>query len=325
MEHAMTNNITIDRRLRERIEAKKRRLDGFRPMDPVLVHRLQDDLRLLSTYHSNAIEGNTLDLRETQLVIEQGITVGGKTLREHLEATNHAEAVVLLTTLANQTEPITLELITRVHQVVMDKISPDAGAFRTIAVHIRGAVMTPPHPREVPTYMQQWVDWLDSAEARAHPLLVRVTIAHHGFEGVHPFSDGNGRVGRLLLNLMLLRAGYPPALILREWRLAYVHALQAADRGDYRGLLTIVGRAVEHSLDLSLDSCEAAPEAEYLPIAVLALQTEYDAAYLGWLIRKGRLPAVKRGGHWHTTLAAVNRYRDEVTRGVYPPGRPRRS
>lgn len=316
-------SLKIDRRLAERIEAKRRRLDHFRPMDPALVRRLHTDMRLLSTYNSNAIEGNTLSLRETEMVIEHGITVGGKTMREHLEATNHAEAFDFLTTLVERSEPITLTVITQMHQVVMDKLIPDAGQFRTIPVHIRGSSLTPPHPSEVPTYMQQWVDWLGSEESLTYPLLVRVTIAHHGFEAVHPFSDGNGRVGRLLLNLMLMREGYPPALMLREWRMAYVHALESANHGDYHGLLTIVGRAVEHSLDLYLESCEAEPTTEYRTLAELAAQTEYDADYLGWLIRKGRLPAVKRGGRWHSTLEAINRYRDEVARGVYPPGRPR--
>ncbi|MFV9505446.1 MAG: hypothetical protein AB4911_12895 [Oscillochloridaceae bacterium umkhey_bin13] len=105
----------LDRRLAERIAAKRHRLDQFRPMDPVLVRRLHTDMRLLSTFNSNAIEGNTLTLRETEMVIDHGITVGGKTLREHLEATNHAEAFDELTTLATQHEPITLSGILRLH------------------------------------------------------------------------------------------------------------------------------------------------------------------------------------------------------------------
>ncbi|MFV9505447.1 MAG: Fic family protein [Oscillochloridaceae bacterium umkhey_bin13] len=205
----------------------------------------------------------------------------------------------------------------------MDKIIPDAGQWRTIPVHMRGSALTLPHPREVPALMQQWVAWIVSEEAQRHPIIVSAALAHHGFEAVHPFSDGNGRVGRLVLNLMLMRAGYPPALLLREWRMAYIHALEAANHGDYRGIITLVGRAVERGLDLYLESCEAEPSTAYHTLADLADQTEYDADYLGWLIRKGRLPAVKRGGRWYTTLEAVNRYRDEVARGVYPPGRPR--
>ncbi|MEI6776311.1 MAG: Fic family protein [Chloroflexales bacterium] len=316
---------TIDRRLLERIQAKRHRLDTFRPMHPILVRRLHDDMRLLLTYHSNAIEGNTLSLAETQMVLEHGITVGGKTLREHLEATNHAEAFTLISDLRDDAEPITVALILRVHQVVMDKIIPDAGMLRSIPVHIRGASVTPPHPRDVPDYLRQWLAWIDSAEALAYHPVVRAAIAHHGFEAVHPFSDGNGRVGRLLLNLMLMRSGYPPALILREWRLGYIHALEAANTGDYRGILTVTGRAVEHGLDLYLESCEAEPEAAYQSLADLAAQTEYAADYLGWLIRKGRLPAIKRSGRWQTTLVAVSRYRDEVAQGVYPPGRPGRT
>ncbi len=312
----------LDRRLAQRLTEKKERLDRYRPLPSAIVRRLHDDLRVLLTYHSNAIEGNTLSLRETQLVIEYGITVGGHSLREYLEATNHAEAFAYLTTLVDQRLSITIEAILDLHRLTMAKILDGAGAFRRGAVSIRGARLTPPPASQVPTLMAEWVAWLAEPGLEYEPI-VRAAIAHHGFEAVHPFEDGNGRVGRLLLNLMLMRDGYPPALLLRDWRVGYVRALAAADTGTYTPLVNLVGRAVERGLDLYLSACAAEPESEYLRLDELAERTGYTAAHLGWLIRKGRLEAVKHGGRWYSTVDAVERYRRDVEQGKVPKGRPK--
>lgn len=312
----------LDPRLARRLAEKKARLDRYRPIAPAIVRRLHDDLRVLLTYHSNAIEGNTLSLRETQLVIEHGITVGGHSLREYLEATNHAEAFAYLTELVDQRTPITTETILELHRLTMAKILEGAGAFRRGAVSIRGARLTPPPASQVANLMAEWVAWVKGSGQEYEPI-VRAAIAHHGFEAVHPFDDGNGRTGRLLLNLMLMREGYPPALLLRDWRVGYIQALAAADTGNYAPLTNLIGRAVEGGLDLYLAACEAEPESEYLRLSELAERTGYAAAHLGWLIRKGRLEAVKRGGRWYSTVAAVERYRRDVEEGKVPKGRPK--
>lgn len=312
----------LDPRLARRLHDKKARLDACRPLPAGTVARLYADLRVLLTYNSNALEGNTLSLRETQLVIEHGITVGGHPLRELLEATNHAEAFARLTTIATTAEPLTRETILTLHRLVMQTIMPDAGAFRTVPVYIRGARLTPPPASRVPALMDEWIAWIRD-DAPGYDPLVAAVIAHHGFEAVHPFADGNGRVGRLLLNLLLMRAGYPPALLLREWRLAYVRALSAADTGKYTPLANLVGRAVEGGLDLYLEACAAMPEEElYQPLAALARSSGYSAAHLGWLVRQGRLHAIKRGGRWYSTPEAIARYAEEVAHGVAPRGRP---
>ena len=315
---------TLDGHLARRIAEKKARLDRFCPLDPAIVRHLRDEFRLLLTYHSNAIEGNTLTLRETQLVIEQGITVGGKALREHLEATNHAEAFDLLLALADGTAPITVETICALHRVVLDKIDPHAGQLRHIPVRIRGASLLPPPAQAVPDCLAQWEGWCASADAQAAHTVVRAAVAHHGFEAIHPFIDGNGRVGRLILNLMLLRDGYPPAIIPAEHRIAYIHTLDAADRGDYRGLLTVVSRAVEASLDRYLEACDVQPHHELLPLHDLASATGISADYLGWLLRHGKLVGEKRAGRWYARLAVVERYQRDVAEGQVPRGRPRR-
>ena len=192
----------MDARLAERLERKKSQLDRYRPLPRDTVRRLNEDLRVFLTYHSNAIEGNTLSLRETQMVIEYGVTINGHPLREYLEATNHAEAYEFVVTLIERREPITLETILSLHRLVMDKILEEKGTFRTVPVYIRGAMMNPPPAREVETYMRQWLEWVNGEGLDYEPI-IRASIAHHGFEAVHPFLDGNGRVGRLLLTLML--------------------------------------------------------------------------------------------------------------------------
>ena len=312
----------VDARLLRRLGEKKAQLERYRPLAPQVLRRLHDELRVLLTYHSNAIEGNTLSLRETQLVIEHGVTVGGHTLREYLEATNHAEALAHLMRLADDAAPIAVEDILELHRLTMDKILDGAGELRRTAVSIRGARLTPPAPARVPALLAEWVAWVAGPGQQYEPI-VRAAIAHQGFEAIHPFEDGNGRAGRLLLNLMLMRAGYAPALLLRDWRVGYIQALASADAGSYRPLANLIGRAVEGGLDLYLKACATAPDSEFLPLAELAERTGYAAPHLGWLVRQGRLAAEKRGGRWYATEAEVERYRAEVAQGEMPRGRPR--
>ncbi|MGH2510306.1 MAG: Fic family protein, partial [Ktedonobacteraceae bacterium] len=261
----MAGQPKMDSRLSKRLAEKKSRLDSYRPLPPDTVRRLNQDLRVFLSYHSNAIEGNSLTLRETQLVIDYGMTIHGHPLREVLEATNHAEAYTYMTRLLSQTERITHETILGFHRVVMDKILDSNGLYRIVPVYIRGSNMTPPSAREVPRLMKEWLTWIYS-EGQEYEPVTRAAIAHHGFEAVHPFEDGNGRVGRLLLNLMLMQEGYAPALVLKEWRLRYLNALMAANTGEYQQIINTIGQAVEAGLDLYLEACATAP-AEYQPLA----------------------------------------------------------
>jgi Fic family protein len=266
-------------------------------------------LRLLTTFHSNAIEGNTLTLHETQVVLEYGITVDGHPLREYLEATNHAEAFDALQQLVERS--ITVETIQRLHGLIMDKIDPRAGELRTVQVYIRGTSFTPPPARDVPLYVAQWVQWLTSDAALRCDAITRAAIAHHDFEAIHPFTDGNGRTGRLLLNLLLMQDGYPPALVLREWRPRYLQALQQAHAGDYTPLINLIGLAVEQALDLYLEAC-AESTVHLLPLPELALMFETTVDYLGLLARQGKFEAKKRGQHWYASQEAVQRYFQEA-------------
>lgn len=318
--------IRFDPRLAERLAHKKARLDKFRPLPQSIVRRIGEDLRVLLTYHSNAIEGNTLSLQETKLVIEQGLTIGGHSLREHLEAVNHAQAVTSLVTklAADNNQTITAQTILDLHRIVMGEIDEWAGQFRRVPVYIVGARITPPPPQQIEGLMAEWVAWANGhhRDSRQYDPLLRAVITHHGFETVHPFTDGNGRTGRLLLNLMLMREGYPPALILKEWRVRYITALGRTDSGDYNALANVIGLAIERSLDMYLEACEEFPDQVYQPLSELAAASGYRLRYLSWLIREGRLPAIKQGGRWLTTRAAIEEYRQQAVAGLEQRGRP---
>ena len=137
----------------------------------------------------------------------------------------------------------------------MAKIDPRAGELRTVPVYIRGADFTPPSAKNVPMYLTQWVEWLSSDTALRYDPVVRAAIAHHDFDAIHPYTDGNGRVGRLLLNLILMQDGYSPALVLREWRARYIQALRQARLATTPWLIDLIGLAVEYALDLYLEAC----------------------------------------------------------------------
>jgi hypothetical protein len=172
--------------------------------------------------------------------------------------------------------------------------------------------------------MRQWVAWVNNAareSAHGSPV-VRAAIAHHGFVMVHPFEDGNGRVSRLLLNLQLLRDGYAPAFLLRDWKGRYLAALGVADKGEYTPIINLIGQAVEAGLDFYLDACNAHPDEHYQQLTTLAKATSHDPNYLGLLARQGKLEAVKRGGRWYSTQAAIQTYQDQALEGIKERGRP---
>lgn len=215
------------------IDRLKATLDQHRPLDPAIVRNLREDLILRWTYHSNAIEGNTLTLRETKVALE-GITVGGKTLREHLEAVNHRDAILLLEDIVRQAEPLSEWTIKSLHQLILKGIDDDnAGRYRTVNVRIAGASHLPPDQLVVPELMEQFIQWYRTEAMALHPV-ERAARVHSDFVRIHPFVDGNGRTSRLLMNLELMKAGYPAAVLPVESRLAYYEALDADHSQDIK-------------------------------------------------------------------------------------------
>lgn len=207
------------------IDQLKIQLDKLRPLDPRVVKNLQDDLILRWTYHSNAIEGNTLTLLETKVVLENGITIGGKTLREHFEAINHREAIFYVQDIIQKNEPFSEWQIRSIHQLILKNIDDEyAGRYRNVNVEISGASHTPPDYTLLTEKMAQFLDWYHTKAHTLHPI-EKAAKVHADFVGIHPFIDGNGRIARLLMNLELMKLGYLPCIITVENRLKYYEAL----------------------------------------------------------------------------------------------------
>lgn len=307
----------IEVRLLTRIQAKKARLDALRPLPAAAVRRLNEQLTAEWIYNSNAIEGNTLTLLETQLILEQGITIGGKSLREHFEVINHQEAIKLVESLAAGQEPLMPFYVRQIHALVLARIDEEnAGQYRQLPVRIAGSTHEPPPAWDISAQMDDWGTWLQEQEGNVEPVVL-AALAHHRLAAIHPFIDGNGRTVRLVMNLILLRAGYPPAIIARVNRQQYYRVLAEADRGRYERLVNFVGRAVERSLTLYLEAVtpQTTPppkEEEWIPLREAAELTPYSQEYLSLLARTGRLEAMKHGRVWYTTYKALETYQKSV-------------
>jgi Fic family protein len=260
-------------------------------------------MRLLHTYHSNAIEGNTLTLPETKLVLEEGITIGGKSLREHLEATNNARAFDLMESMAKKKKKIDHVVIQQIHEVVTAGIIEDAGKYRTRNVRITGAAKTPPDWSKVTGLMDELIEKI--AQYKRHPVEV-AALLHHGFVRIHPFIDGNGRVARLLTNLYLIARGYPPVVLRIEERGKYYRFLRAADAGKPDLFVNFIAKAVNDNLTMYLSIFGGADE--LLPLKELAQNSPYSQEYLSLRARQGVLDATKFGKTWYSTRYAIEQY-----------------
>jgi Fic family protein len=294
----------------KRIDEKKERLASFRPLPPTLVKKLSETISVEWTFHSNAIEGNTLTLPETRAVIEDGITIKGKSFKEHLEAVNHYDAIERLISLAQPGTQLSEKIILELHSLVLQKIEKEfIGRYRNVGVRITGANFIPPNPLKVPDLMEELLEWTISNPLELHPILL-ATAFHHRFVYIHPFIDGNGRTARLSYNLMLMANGYPPAIILKQDRLKYYDALNMANEGKFFQLGLLMVQACERSLDIYLSNLEGTA-ADYMPLNKLAEEDEipYGEEYLGLLARRGKIDAYKEGKNWYSTKEAVEKYR----------------
>ena len=307
----------IESRLRTRVETKKAQLDQLRPLPSAAAARLRDQILVEWIYNSNAIEGSTITIQETRLILETGMTVGGKSLREHFEVINHRDAIDYVEDLVRSVEPITPFQVRQIHKLVLSRVDDEnAGRYRETQVQIAGAAFIPPESWLVPNLMMEWGTWLGFEESHLHPIEV-AALAHHKLVAIHPFIDGNGRTARLVMNLILMRAGYPPTVIQRINRRHYYRVLDQADGGQPTPLVNFVGRAVERGLNLYLEACTPRitaplPEAEWIPLREAAEGTPYSQEYLSLLARTGRIEAVKRGRVWFTTRIALNEYQKSV-------------
>ncbi len=281
----------------ERITHKKHLLDSFRPLPSELVTNLDEWFRIELTYTSNAIEGNTLTRLETAIVIEKGLTVGGKTLKEHLEATNHAAALDYVSSLINKKpNQLMISDILKIHEMILRGIDEkNAGCYRNVAVLISGSAVIMPNPVKVPKLMDEFWIWLVS-EHNMHPVEFAAE-AHYRLVTIHPFIDGNGRTARLLMNLILMMYGYPPAIIRKRDRLNYISSIEQVQLGGSKQKYEkIISDAAERSLDIYLKTVKGESSTEdvidsddLLKIGELAKATDETVATIRYWTSLGLL------------------------------------
>ena len=298
--------------LRTRLDQKLKTLQSLRPLPPTAIKKLREQFEIEMTYNSNAIEGNSLTLKETYLVIHEGITIKGKPLKDHLEAKDHHEALEFLHELISHNAQPTLSehLIRTLHQLVVKKTDEEyAGKYRTSNVFIGGADHTPPDALQVPQEMRKLLVWFLNTRKKIHPVELSALL-HHKLVHIHPFFDGNGRTARLVMNITLMRSGYPLVVILKNDRKKYYRALSQADKGDYSLFVKFIAQAVERSLDIYLRTLTPATQhrEEFQLLSQISKSTSYSTKYLNLLARTGKLEAHKQGRNWLTSLEAVNRY-----------------
>lgn len=304
----------LSQKIQNILEEKLKKLNKLRPISLSLLLKLKERFEVEMTYNSNAIEGNTLTLRETYWVIQQGITVKGKPLKDHLEAKNHKEALDYLYELIehNSSNTISEHLIKSLHTLVIQDINRDiAGQYRNVDVFITGTDHVPPSALEIPHKMRELIQW-GVKNYKTMNIIEFAAMFHHEFVHIHPFQDGNGRVGRLLMNIFLMQYGFPLTIIQKNDRQKYYRVLASADNGNYKPLVIFIAQAVLRSLNIYLDVLTPSDQKEnFISLAEATKFVPYSQAYLGKLAKEGKLEAIKLKRNWVTTKEALLRYAKE--------------
>lgn len=303
----------VDKKLYDRIIKKKKALDRLRPFSKPSIKRLKENFCIEVTYNSNAIEGNTLTRSETRLVIEEGITIGGKSMREHFEAINHKNAIHYIESIVKDKNHITKDILCKINDLVLDNIeNEEKGIYRLRKVHIPGACFILPKPDLIPRLMKDYLIWLNVKKNREN-IIDYVSIAHEKFAYIHPFIDGNGRCARLLVNLLLVQSAYPPIVILKADRGKYIRTLDRAHDEFYKPFTNFIARNIERSLSLWIDALKIPSKddkEDFIPLSEAAKISPYSQEYLSLLARKGKLESIKIKRNWVTTRKALKEYID---------------
>ena len=258
-----------------RVDQLKAQIDALRPIEPDQEKRILQKLRLDWNFHSNAIEGNTLTLGETRAFLLHGITAQGKPFRDYLDIKGHNEAILYLEDFVRSQQTLTEADIREIHKIVMvepyevDAVTPDGkptrrriaiGQYKTRPNHVRtsaGEIHYYAMPEETPAKMGDLMKWYrrESDKGELHPLVLAATF-HYQFVAIHPFDDGNGRMARLLMNLILMQAGYVPVIVKLETKPDYLLALEKAGAGELEDFISLVGQALINSLELYLQGAK---------------------------------------------------------------------
>jgi len=289
----------------QKLHDKKRRLDSFRPLQKELIQNLDEWFRIELTYTSNAIEGNTLTRQETAMVVDEGLTVQGRSLIEHQEAINHAQAFDLIQELAGKKrQELASRDILNIHSIILQKIDDsNKGRYRNVSVRLRGSETILPNALKVPELMHEFILWLQS-EIEDNPIKIAVD-AHFKLVSIHPFIDGNGRTARLLMNLLLMQVGFPPAIVRKEDRSDYIKSLEKAQtKDDLEDYYTLMFEAIDRSLEIYLEAVEperatvkeAMTEQRFYTTEEVSKLLQVDPETVRRYVRQGDLRAVKLGG-----------------------------
>lgn len=308
----------LDESLLNNLMKKLNQLNDLRPLPKVAVEMIREQFKLEMVYNSNAIEGNSLTLRETGLVVNEGFTVKGKPLKDHLEAKNQREALDFLYDLVNddQQHAISNQLIRTIHHIVVQDTDREwAGKYRNSNVYIAGTEHVPPDALEVEFEMNTLMAWLSKKQRTIHPIEL-AAIFHHRFVKIHPFFDGNGRTARLMMNVILMQKGYPLAIILKNDRKKYYRVLAKADKGDFKELVLFIATAVMRSLEIYLKVLTPMTEKreKFMLLSAVAEGSGYSPKYLNLLLRQGKLEGHKEGRNWYTTKESILRYKENRKR-----------
>ena len=292
-----------------RLPYRQAMLNKNRPLPNIALRKIKEALSVEWTYNSNSIEGNTLSLQETQMVLQDGITIRGKSLREHFEAKNHEKAINYLYSIINEDYNLRSIDILSLHGYVLRTIEDDfAGRIRNGGVRISGANFVPPNANKVSDLLDELVSFINTNPLGMNDIEL-ATVFHHKFVWIHPFFDGNGRTVRLAMNLLLMRKGFPPAIILKNDRKKYYEALNQANNGNYQKLILLMCQAQERTLNIYLNALPDNEE-EYDTISNIVSEPGvlYGQEYLSLLARQGKIDAYKEGRNWLTTKKAIEDY-----------------
>lgn len=312
----MTQYAELPFHIQKRITEKKQKLVSMGSLSPQKIKKISERMQVDFVYNSNKIEGSTLSRGETELVL-RGITIGrsipdalrGKDLGDILVAQNHAGAIDLIKKIAfDKLYQVTESDIKKIHGTVMKGVIANAGQYRNHDIEVKGAGFTPPLFHDISKHMEELLNTLNNNPDELRPIELAAQI-HYDFAWIHPFEDGNGRMSRLLLNLVLVRNGYPFAVIKSVDKPQYLRALRKMDvSGNFDPFLIYVSRCIEQTLDLYLMQQKPSKKEEFLSLAKLAKGTTYSAEYLSLLARKGRIDAIKEGKTWKSTKKIIDIY-----------------
>ena len=292
-----------------RLFEKKEVLVKSRPLPAIALKKIKDALSIEWTYNSNSIEGNSMTLRETYIIIEDGMTVKGKPMREHFEVNNHHKALNYLYKMVSKQKSLDSSSILQIHSFMLNNIEDlYAGRLRNAGVRIQGANFVPPNAKKVYDLFSELLDFVQENPLGLNAIEL-ATVFHHKFVWIHPFFDGNGRTVRLAMNLILMNAGFPPAIILRNDRNKYYDALNKANNGNYSKLILLMCQALERSLNIYINALPDS-DIEYTEISNVVNEPviPYGQEYISLLARQGKIDAYKEGRNWLTTKEAVLDY-----------------